>query len=145
MISPKRLFHLAKKWQHMASLGRQRLMIIGAIKDANLRCSPAIADKGHCIIYTADGERFEVPLTYLRTTVFGELLRLSEDEFGFTSEERITLPCEAAVMEYVMCLLRRKPSEEVEQAVVNSVVMPCNYKSSTSMVSKGLSQSLAIY
>ncbi|BAH94693.1 auxin-responsive protein SAUR36 [Oryza sativa Japonica Group] len=145
MINPKRLVHLAKKWQHMAALGRRRLTITGATKEGNLRCSSAIADKGHCIIYTADGERFGVPLTYLSTTVFGELLRLSEDEFGFTGEEKITLPCEAAVMEYVMCLLRRKPSEEVEQAVVSSVVMPCNYKSSTSMVSVNLSQSLAIF
>ncbi|XP_006660926.1 auxin-responsive protein SAUR36-like [Oryza brachyantha] len=145
MINPKRLVQLAKKWQHMAALGRRRLTAMGATKDGNLRCSSSIADKGHCIIYTTDGERFEVPLAYLRTTVFGELLRLSEDEFGFTGEERITLPCEAAVMEYVMCLLSRKPSEEVEQAVVSSVVMPCNYKSSTSMVSVGLSRSLAIF
>uniref|UniRef100_A0A0D9XG92 Auxin-responsive protein SAUR36 n=1 Tax=Leersia perrieri TaxID=77586 RepID=A0A0D9XG92_9ORYZ len=118
MINPKRLVQLAKKWQHIAALGRRRLTIMGATKDANLRCSSTIADKGHCIIYTADGERFEVPLTYLSTTVFVELLRLSEDEFGFTGEEKITLPCEAVVMEYVMCLLRRKPPEDVEQAVV---------------------------
>uniref|UniRef100_J3MZR3 Auxin-responsive protein n=1 Tax=Oryza brachyantha TaxID=4533 RepID=J3MZR3_ORYBR len=85
MINPKRLVQLAKKWQHMAALGRRRLTAMGATKDGNLRCSSSIADKGHCIIYTTDGERFEVPLAYLRTTVFGELLRLSEDEFGFTA------------------------------------------------------------
>jgi len=82
---------------------------------------------------------------YLNTNVFGELLRMSEDEFGFTSEDRITVPCEAAVMEYVMCLLRRKPSEEVERAVLSSVVRPCNYMSSMTMVSKGLNQSLSIF
>jgi len=144
MIHPKRLVQLAKKWQHMAALGR-RLTTITATKDGNLYCASAIANKGHCIVYTADGKRFEVPLVYLNTNVFGELLRMSEDEFGFTSEDRITVPCEAAVMEYVMCLLRRKPSEEVERAVLSSVVRPCNYMSSMTMVSKGLNQSLSIF
>jgi hypothetical protein len=55
------------------------------------------------------------------------------------------VPCEAAVMEYVMCLLRRKPSEEVERAVLSSVVMPCNYTSGTTLVSVDLSQSLSIF
>jgi len=142
MIHPKRLVQLAKKWQHMAALGR-RLTTITATKDGNLYCASAIANKGHCIVYTADGKRFEVPLVYLSTNVFGELLRMSEDEFGFTSEERITVPCEAAVMEYMMCLLRRKPSEE--RAVLSSVVRPCNYMSSMTMVSNGLNQSLSIF
>jgi len=43
----------------------------------------------------------------------------------------------------VMCLLRRKPSEE--RAVLSSVVRPCNYMSSMTMVSKGLNQSLSIF
>ncbi|KAJ1290662.1 hypothetical protein BS78_02G262400 [Paspalum vaginatum] len=144
-IHSKRLVQLAKKWQHMAALGRRRLTTIRMNKDGNLYCTSAIANKGHCVVYTADGKRFEVPLVYLNTSVFGELLRMSEDEFGFTSEDRITVPCEAAVMEYLMCLLRRKPSEEVERAVLSSVVMPCNYMSSMTMVAKDLSQSLSIF
>ncbi|OQU89862.1 hypothetical protein SORBI_3002G284600 [Sorghum bicolor] len=140
MISSKRLVQLAKKWQHMAALGRRRLTMITTIKDGNLYCTSAIANKGHCVVYTAD-----VPLVYLNTNVFVELLRMSEDEFGFTSEDRITVPCEAEVMEYVMCLLRRKPSQEVERAVLSSVLMPCNCMSSMFMVSKGLDQSLSIF
>jgi hypothetical protein len=140
MISPKRLVQQAKKWQQMTALGKRRLPTTGAIKDASLRVgASAIADKGHCIVYTAGGERFEVPLAYLGTTVFGELLRMSEDEFGFTSEDsRITVPCDAAVMAYVMCLLKRKPSEEVERAVLSSVVIPCSNLSSIAMVYKVL-------
>ncbi|PWZ15220.1 Auxin-responsive protein SAUR36 [Zea mays] len=145
MINSKMLVQLAKKWQHMAALGRRRLTMITTIKDGNLYCTSAIANKGHCIVYTADGKRFEVPLAYLSTNVFVELLRMSEDEFGFTSEDRITVPCDAEVMEYVMCLLRRKPSEEVERAVLSSVVMPCNCMSTMTMVSKGLNQSLSIF
>jgi hypothetical protein len=140
MISPKRLV------QQLAALGKWRLTTTVAIKEGNLHGASAIADKGHCIVYTAGGERFEVPLSYLGTTVFGELLRMSEDEFGFTSEDsRITVPCDAAVMAYVMCLLRRKPSEEVERAVLSSVVIPCSNQSGATMVYKGLGQSLAIF
>ncbi|KAK3129546.1 hypothetical protein QOZ80_6BG0481380 [Eleusine coracana subsp. coracana] len=145
MMHSKRLVQLARRWQHMAAVGRQRPTATGMIKDGNLHCASTIAGKGHCIVYSADGKRFEVPLVYLSTKVFGELLRMSEDEFGFASEDRITVPCEAEVMEYVMCLLRRKPSEEVERAVLSSVVMPCNYKSSMTMASMGLSQSLSIF
>uniref|UniRef100_A0ACD5YDI9 Uncharacterized protein n=1 Tax=Avena sativa TaxID=4498 RepID=A0ACD5YDI9_AVESA len=143
MISPKRLVQQAKKWQQLAALRKRWLTTTtGATKKGN----PAIADKGHCIVYTAGGERFVVPLAYLGTTVFGELLRMSEDEFGFASEEdRITVPCDAAVMVYVMCLLRRKPSEEVERAVLSSLVIPCSNQSGIAMVYKGLGQSLAIF
>uniref|UniRef100_A0ACD6AQ96 Uncharacterized protein n=1 Tax=Avena sativa TaxID=4498 RepID=A0ACD6AQ96_AVESA len=111
MVSAKRLSQMIKKWQRVAAIGRKRLMGTAA-KEVNECCS-SVAVKGHCAMYTADGRRFEVPLVYLSTTIIGELLRMSQDEFGFTSDERITLPCDAPVMEYVMCLLRRNASEEV--------------------------------
>ncbi|XP_044984265.1 auxin-responsive protein SAUR36-like [Hordeum vulgare subsp. vulgare] len=145
MITPRSLVQQAKKWQQMVAIGKRRPAVMGAIYDVNLRSASTIADKGHCIVYTTGGERFEVPLVYLGTMVFGELLRMSEDEFGFTSEHRITVPCDAAVMAYVMCLLRRKPSEEVERAVLSSLVMPRSNQSGTAMVYKGLGQSVAIF
>ncbi|XP_048575207.1 auxin-responsive protein SAUR36-like [Triticum urartu] len=145
MISPRSLVQQAKKWQQMAALRKRRPATMGAIHDADLRGASAIADKGHCVVYTTGGERFEVPLVYLSTTVFGELLRMSEDEFGFTSEDRITVPCNAAVMAYVICLLKRKPSEEVERAVLSSVVMPRSNQSGIAMVCTGLGQSMAIF
>jgi hypothetical protein len=70
-------------------------------------------------MYTADGRRFEVPLAYLGTTVFGELLRMSQEEFGLAWNSGIILPFDSAVMEYVMCLLRRNASEEVEKAFLS--------------------------
>ena len=36
------------------------------------------------------------------------------------------LPCDAAVMEYVMCLLRRDASEEVVRAFLSSMTRPCH-------------------
>ncbi|XP_066396345.1 auxin-responsive protein SAUR36-like [Miscanthus floridulus] len=85
MICAKRTAQLMKKWQMMAALGRKRFT-----------CA-SVAVKGHCMMYTSDGRRFEVPLAYFSTLVFSELLRMSQ-EFGFMGNERITLPCDAAVM-----------------------------------------------
>jgi hypothetical protein len=77
-------------------------------------------------MYTADGRRFEVPLVYLSTALFGEILKMSQEEFGFASDGKITLPCDAAVLEYVMSLLRRNASTDVENALLRSVVTLCH-------------------
>uniref|UniRef100_A0ACD5XYL1 Uncharacterized protein n=2 Tax=Avena sativa TaxID=4498 RepID=A0ACD5XYL1_AVESA len=122
MIHPKRLAQLVRKWQRVKTASRD---------DETYCTTSSVADKGHCAMYTADGKRFEVPLAYLGTTVFSELLRMSQEEFGFTCNSRITLPCNAAVMEYAMCFLRRNASEELERTFLSSVVMPCQYPSCT--------------
>lgn len=134
MIHPKRFTQLLRKWQRVRMISR----------DDEACCTTSqVADKGHCTVYTADGRRFEVPLAYLGTTVFGELLRMSREEFGFTCDGRITLPLDAVAMEYVMCLLRRNASEEVERAFLSSVVRSCHYSSSI-MPSVSLRRQLAV-
>uniref|UniRef100_A0A0A8Y7Y9 Uncharacterized protein n=1 Tax=Arundo donax TaxID=35708 RepID=A0A0A8Y7Y9_ARUDO len=76
---------------------------------------------------------------FLGTAVFGELLRMSQEEFRFAGDDgRITLPCDTAVMEYVMCLLRREASEEVERALLSSIAGPCHYEN-------GLPQSMGLH
>jgi hypothetical protein len=133
MISAKRLVQMAKKWQRMAALARKRLAPSTPAKetDGSSCNTSSVASKGHCVVYSADGRRFEVPLVYLSTTVFGELLTMSQEEFGFTSDGgRITLPCDAAVMEYILCLLRREASEDVERAFLSSMIRPCHYGNS---------------
>lgn len=129
MVSAKRLVQMAKKWQRMAALPRKRLTSTTPAKGTEASCgaSTSVASKGHCVVYSADGRRFEVPLAYLGTAIFGELLDMSHEEFGFTSDDgRITMPCDAAVMEYAMCLLTRDASEEVVRALLSSVVRPCH-------------------
>uniref|UniRef100_A0A0A8Z3H1 Auxin-responsive protein SAUR36 n=1 Tax=Arundo donax TaxID=35708 RepID=A0A0A8Z3H1_ARUDO len=143
MISTKRIAQLAKKWQRMAALGR-RLLSGGLAKEADeCRITPVVA-KGNCVVYTADRTRFEVPLAYLSTPVFVELLRMSQEEFGFASDGRIMLPCDATVMEYAMCLLRRSVSAEVENAFLSTMTVPCHYASCGAQ-SVGVSQQVAVY
>uniref|UniRef100_A0A0E0M454 Auxin-responsive protein n=1 Tax=Oryza punctata TaxID=4537 RepID=A0A0E0M454_ORYPU len=127
MIQAKKLAQLAKKLQQrMASAGGSRQKVVTR-DDCCSTASSSLAGKGHCAVYTTDGARFEVPLPYLGTPVFGELLTMSREEFGFAGDDgRITLPCDALVMEYVLCLLRRDASEEVERAFLSSMARPCH-------------------
>ena len=121
MISTKRIAQLAKKWQRMAVLGRKRLTWRTAAKEVD-KCCTSVASKGHCAVYTIDGACFDVPLSCLGTTIFTELLQMSKEEFGFTgSDGRITLPCDAMVMEYALCLLRRGVSAELEKAFLSTM------------------------
>ncbi|OQU78279.1 hypothetical protein SORBI_3009G193066 [Sorghum bicolor] len=141
MTSAKMMARLAKNWQRMTSLGRKRLTR-GAAKESDECCS-SVAVKGHCVVYTADERRFEVPLAYLGNRVFEELLRMSQEEFGFTSDGRITLPCDASTMEYAMCLLRRSVSSEVEKAFLSTMESPCIYASCVAP-SAGVIQQVAV-
>ncbi|KAK3132760.1 hypothetical protein QOZ80_6AG0527360 [Eleusine coracana subsp. coracana] len=125
MISTKRIAQLAKKWQRMAALRRTRLLW-RTPRDVD-ECCASVASKGHFVVYSADGKRFEVPLEYLSTAVFTQLLRISQEEFGFTSDGRIILPCDATVMEYAMCLMRRSASAEVEKAFLSTMAVSCHY------------------
>jgi hypothetical protein len=73
MVSTKRIAQLANKWQRIAALGRKRLSWA-------MPMEAPVVDKGHCTVYTVDGRRFQVPLEYLSTSVFAELLLMSQDE-----------------------------------------------------------------
>lgn len=141
MVSAKRLPQLAKKWQRMASLGGKRLTAT-AKKDEE--CCTSSSVKGHCIMYTTNGRRFEVPLVHLSTMIFGDLLRVFQEAFGFPRDGNMALHCDAQVMEYAMCLLGRNASAKVENALLNSMVTSCNYTVCT-MPSVGSSQNICCF
>ncbi|KAI4989537.1 hypothetical protein ZWY2020_036854 [Hordeum vulgare] len=144
MAGAKRLAQLAKKWQRVEALGRKRLAV-SAKEDQD--CCSSVPAKGHCVMYTADGRRFEVPLAFLGTVVFGELLRLCQEDFGFAGGDgKITLPCDAALMEYAMCLIRRSASVEMEVAFLGSMAMTltCHYDASCAVSRVGVAQHVAL-
>uniref|UniRef100_J3MZR8 Auxin-responsive protein n=1 Tax=Oryza brachyantha TaxID=4533 RepID=J3MZR8_ORYBR len=137
MIHSRKLAQLARKLQHrMAAAGTTD----GCSSSSSMASSTScLAGRGHCAVYTADGARSEVPMPYLGAAVLGELLTMSREEFGFAGGDdgRITLPCDASVMEYAMCLLRRDASEDVERAFLSSIARPSCYNA-------GSQQSLAV-
>ncbi|KAG4209556.1 hypothetical protein ERO13_A03G207901v2 [Gossypium hirsutum] len=102
------IWSLARKWQKLAVIGRRRI-------------TSSLVDKGHFVIYTIDQKRFVIPLAYLRNTIFVELLKMSEEEFGLPSDGPITLPCDSVAMNYILSLLQRSLAKHLEKAVLNSV------------------------
>ncbi|KAK8952502.1 hypothetical protein KSP39_PZI004395 [Platanthera zijinensis] len=114
---------MARRWKKMAVLGRKR--ILSATQNA-------VASRGHVFVYSADGRRFTIPLRYLSGSIFHELLRISEEEFGLPADGPITVPCDAAFMERVLFALRRPTSMDVETAVLLSISNCRLVKSSSS-------------
>ncbi|MBA0829139.1 hypothetical protein Goarm_013761 [Gossypium armourianum] len=100
---------MARKWQKLAAIGRRRI-------------TSSLVDKGHFVIYTIDQKRFVIPLAYLRNTIFVELLKMSEEEFGLPSDGPITLPCDSVAMNYILSLLQRSLAKYLEKAVLNSKI-----------------------
>ncbi|KAH7663634.1 Small auxin-up RNA protein [Dioscorea alata] len=123
---------MARKWQKVAAMGRK---ITSPRSDDHSdfdACSTSsVAEKGHFNVYTLEGKRFMLPLTYLNNVLFKELLKISEEEFGLPGDGPITLPCDAVSMEYVLSMLRRGVSQEVERALLSSIFITCQSTCST--------------
>ncbi|KAL9238455.1 hypothetical protein vseg_012873 [Gypsophila vaccaria] len=115
MISTKKLIKMAKKWRRIAVASRKRIS-----------WPRPVTDKGHFVVYTADGRRFMIPLTYLMTDVFRELFRMAEEEYGITASGPITLPCDSSLMEYAISLVEKRVAKDLEKALIASLAT-CRY------------------
>nr|GMC84995.1 auxin-responsive protein SAUR68-like [Ipomoea batatas] len=121
MISSKKLIKLVKRWQKFAAIRRKRISY-PRLNDVADSCSSSSAvNKGHFAIYTSDQKRFVVPLSYLENEIIRQLLSISEEEFGLPGDGPITLPCDAVFMDYIISLLSRGLSRELENALLISV------------------------
>ncbi|KAK6240678.1 Small auxin-up RNA - like 10 [Theobroma cacao] len=123
MISAKKLIKLARKWQKMAAIRRKRITFPRTTEDADTNsCSTSsVVEKGHFVVYSADQKRFVLPLEYLQNEIVIELFNMAEEEFGLPGNGLLMLPCDATFMEYIIALLKRKPSKDVEKALLLSV------------------------
>ncbi|RRT42845.1 hypothetical protein B296_00020249 [Ensete ventricosum] len=81
-------------------------------------------------------------LKYLTNSIFRELLRMSEEEFGLPSDGPITLPCEAICMDYIISLLESRVPREVERAVLASIA---GSRCTASCAPQGLNQQMVLY
>ncbi|KAE8668972.1 putative SAUR-like auxin-responsive protein family [Hibiscus syriacus] len=107
-------------------------------------CSTSSAvEKGHSVVYSVDQKRFLLPLEYLKNKIVMELFDLAEEEFGLPGDGVLTLPCDANFMEYVIALIKRKPSKEVEKALILSVA--ASSCSSSYLYQQEVSQQFPIY
>ncbi|MQM16439.1 hypothetical protein Taro_049394 [Colocasia esculenta] len=138
MISSKKLAQMARKWLRTAAAGRKRIAFrtegaaVALDSDACAAASPP--RKGFFVVYSIDGQRFEVPLVYLKSEIFGELLRMSEDVYGLPGAGPITLPCDAASMGSVLSSLRqRRSSRDAGRALLASMAAAARPCSSSSL------------
>ncbi|KAG6434462.1 hypothetical protein SASPL_106099 [Salvia splendens] len=71
---------------------------------------PEPVPKGHMAVYVgqSDGEfeRILVPVVYFNHPLFGDLLKESENEFGFNQPGGITIPCRIAEFERVQTRIK---------------------------------------
>ncbi|KAG2303882.1 hypothetical protein Bca52824_032533 [Brassica carinata] len=72
-----------------SSLHRKR---ISFQRSSTSTSSSTAVEKGCFVVYTADKARFAFPLSYLSNSIFQELFKISEEEFGLPSGGPITLP-----------------------------------------------------
>ncbi|PIN04414.1 hypothetical protein CDL12_23049 [Handroanthus impetiginosus] len=75
--------------------------------------------KGHFVLYSKDNNRFLVPLCYLNHPIFGVLLEMAEEEYGLTGDGPLRVPCEKELVDYILCLLRKNPTADIEKAVLS--------------------------
>ncbi|KAF3324909.1 indole-3-acetic acid-induced protein ARG7-like protein [Carex littledalei] len=118
MLTPKKLIQIFRRWQHAAALGRRRIV---SVKNS-ITCTHTVATRGHVYVYTTDHKRFMVPLKYLSSSIFHELFKMSEEEYGLPSDGPIVLPCDATCMRCIISLLQSKqPAELDTKSVISSI------------------------
>ncbi|KAK8656234.1 hypothetical protein V6N13_098190 [Hibiscus sabdariffa] len=102
----------------MASIRRKRITLSRTTTDAETNsCSTSsVVDKGHFVVYGVDQKRFVLPLEYLKNNIVMELFNLTEEKFGLPGNGIVLMPCDANFMDYVIALIKKKPSKEVEKA-----------------------------
>ncbi|KAJ4702237.1 Auxin-responsive protein [Melia azedarach] len=109
MISLKKLIFIALKWRKIAGIDSRTISM-------RRRCRPA--NKGHFVVYSTDMRRFVIPLAYLHTNIFRELFRLSEEEFGLPIDGPIILPCNAALLAYVVYIIQKAARKNIQKALL---------------------------
>ncbi|TXG51952.1 hypothetical protein EZV62_021121 [Acer yangbiense] len=88
--------------------------------------------KGHFAVYTKEGKRFVVPLHYLNHPIFRVLLEMAEEEYGTTVNGPLQVPCEEEIMDYILSLLRKSASREVEEALISMTTITCRSSGASS-------------
>ncbi|XVE48773.1 hypothetical protein DITRI_Ditri01bG0029400 [Diplodiscus trichospermus] len=129
---------MARSWHKIAAIGRKRITPARTNRKmaATNHCSKSsTVDKGCFVIYTMDKTRFVIPLAFLSNSIFCELFKMSEEEFGLPSDGPITLPCDSVVMNYIVSIVKRGLAKDLERAVLNSVT--CYHCSSDTHFNQG--------
>ncbi|KAL5198447.1 hypothetical protein ABZP36_001959 [Zizania latifolia] len=92
MVRSLRLAEISKKWHGGGS----------KVTSPTAAAAAAACPRGHFAAYTRDGSRFFIPIAYLGSDIFRELLNTAEEEFGAPGDRPIVLPCSAARLDQIL-------------------------------------------
>ncbi|GAA0142708.1 hypothetical protein LIER_03544 [Lithospermum erythrorhizon] len=131
MVSTKKLIKMAKKWQKFAATQRKRILFPKEVENVNEdrfafntpTTSSTKQDNGCFVVYSADQQRFRIPLNYLNNEIFKELLKMSEEEFGLPSEGPIILSVDGKILEYIIGMIQRGLAGDIQKALLMSVAI----------------------
>ncbi|XP_006657687.1 auxin-responsive protein SAUR68-like [Oryza brachyantha] len=98
MVSSLRLSEISRKWH---GGGTSKVSSPTAAAAASAACP-----RGHFAAYTRDGSRFFIPIAYLASDIFRELLNTAEEEFGAPGDRPIVLPCSADRLDQILAAFR---------------------------------------
>ncbi|CAA7399708.1 unnamed protein product [Spirodela intermedia] len=108
MVSPRKLLQMARKWRRMDTVRRRTIAWTGPAERTSTEpygYPSSFPVKGSFVVYSSDRVRFVLPLAYINTLVFRELLEISKEEFGLPGDGPIVIPCDAALMLCIVSML----------------------------------------
>ncbi|KAI3931167.1 hypothetical protein MKW92_022880 [Papaver armeniacum] len=114
-ISPKKLLSMVRRWQDRVEAKRRRISF------------PTSNENGYFVVYTTDNKRYAVPLEYLNNTLFKELFKLSEEEFGLPGNRPITLACDSIFMDCAISFLQRCQPPRVCANIENAPLLLASF------------------
>ncbi|GMI83100.1 SMALL AUXIN UPREGULATED RNA 69 [Hibiscus trionum] len=92
-----RLRQMLRRWRNKARMSASRI--------------PSDVPSGHVAVCVGtSGRRFVVQVTYLNHPVFKNFLIQAEEEYGFSNEGPLTIPCDESVFEEVIRFISRSES-----------------------------------
>ncbi|CAI0445873.1 unnamed protein product [Linum tenue] len=104
--------------------------------------------RGHFVVYTMDKSRYTIPLKFLKNEAVLEILRMSKEEFGFSSSKPIVLPFDTFVMDQVISLIfSQQNGDKVLEQVHRSVMATtkgCSSSNQSSFIPHHSCQSLFV-
>lgn len=74
---------------------------------------PSDVPSGHVAVTVGiDCKRFVVRTTYLNHPLFKKLLARAEEEYGFSNSGPLSIPCDEALFQEILCYLARYESDK---------------------------------
>ncbi|KAJ4971385.1 hypothetical protein NE237_004484 [Protea cynaroides] len=76
---------------------------------------PKDVPKGHLVVYVGEGyKRFVIKVTLLKHPLFRALLDQAQDEYGFTPDSKLCIPCDEIIfLGVVQCCTNTPPNQRI--------------------------------